>query len=67
VPRAAGEVPHHGVDDTEHLTEFPQRHGLPLEAGQGGADTALPEYMEKLPAMPRRTAAPASQVDVGRR
>jgi hypothetical protein len=48
VPREAGEVPHHGIDDAAHLKEFPSKHGLPLEAAQGGAQTALPEYEPKL-------------------
>ena len=55
VPRAAGEVPHHGIDDAAHVKEYPARHGLPLEATQGGAETALPDYQQKLPAMPRRS------------
>jgi hypothetical protein len=29
------------------LAEFPAMHGLPLEAAQGGAATALPEYVER--------------------
>jgi hypothetical protein len=52
VPRAPGDVPHHGIDELDHIREFPERHGLPVEAAQGGAHTALPEYMSQLPAMP---------------
>jgi len=52
VPHAPGEVPHHGIDDLAHIEEYPGRHGLPVEATQGGAETALPEYMSKLPRMP---------------
>jgi hypothetical protein len=48
VPRAVGEVPHHGVDDVAHLKEHPAKHRLPLEAAQGGPETALPEYEQKL-------------------
>jgi len=55
VPRTAGEVPHHGINEAAHLKEFPAKHDLPLEAAQGGSETALPEYQQKLPTMPRRT------------
>jgi hypothetical protein len=32
--------------------EFAERHGIPEEAAAGGAATALPEYMAKLPSLP---------------
>lgn len=54
VPHAPGEVPHHGLDDLAHIREYPEKHGLPVEATQGGAETALPEYMSKLPRMPKK-------------
>jgi hypothetical protein len=59
VPHEAGYVPHHGLDDMAHTREYAQKHGLPVEATRGGADTALPEYTAKLPSMPKTTAAPA--------
>jgi hypothetical protein len=59
VPHEAGYVPHHGLDDTAHTREYAQKHGLPYEATRGGAETALPEYMSKLPSMPKASAAPA--------
>jgi hypothetical protein len=52
VPREAGEVPHHGIDDVPATREFAERHGIPEEAAAGGAATALPEYMAKLPSLP---------------
>lgn len=58
VPRAAGEVPHHGIDDPPPTREYADKHGLPVEAARGGAETALPEFALKLPAMPRTTPAP---------
>jgi hypothetical protein len=67
VPRTAGEVPHHGIDEAAHLKEFPAKHGLPLEATQGGAETALPEYQQRLPAMPSRTQPSAPQGGGGNR
>jgi hypothetical protein len=59
VPHEAGYVPHHKLDDVAHTREYAQKHGLPFEATRGGADTALPEYMLKLPSMPKVTAPPA--------
>jgi hypothetical protein len=59
VPHEAGYVPHHGLEDTAHTREFAQKYGLPYEATRGGAETALPEYMSKLPSMPKATTAPA--------
>ena len=59
VPHEAGYVPHHGLEDTAHTREYAQKYGLPYEAMRGGAETALPEYMSKLPSMPKPTAAPA--------
>jgi hypothetical protein len=47
VVRPAGFVPHHLPGKNPFLAEFPMMHGLPLEAAQGGAATALPEYMER--------------------
>jgi hypothetical protein len=58
VPREAGDVPHHRLDDVSPTKEYAQKHGLPVEAAQGGAETALPEYTSKLPSMPKTTAAP---------
>jgi hypothetical protein len=45
-------VPHHGIDDVPATREFAERHGIPEEAAAGGAATALPEYMAKLPSLP---------------
>ena len=59
VPHEAGYVPHHKLDEVAHTREYAQKHGLPFEATRGGAETALPEYMSKLPSMPKVTATPA--------
>jgi hypothetical protein len=53
VPRAAGDVPHHGIDDVPATREFAEKHKLPEEAAAGGAATALPEFMTKLPSLPQ--------------
>jgi hypothetical protein len=55
VPRAAGDVPHHGIDAVPPTVEFAERHGLPEVAAEGGAATALPEFMDELPSLPRVT------------
>jgi hypothetical protein len=52
VPREAGEVPHHRIDDPAPTKEFAADHGVPEEAAAGGAATALPEFMAKLPSLP---------------
>jgi hypothetical protein len=62
VPHDAGYVPHHSLDDPSPSLEFGRKHGLPVDAARGGAQTALPEYMSTLPSMPvvppARTPAP---------
>ena len=55
VPRAAGEIPHHSLDDAPPTREFSTKYGLPEEAAAGGAATSLPEFMLKLPSLPRLT------------
>ncbi len=47
VVRPAGYVPHFLPGMNPFITEFATRHGLPLEATRGGAETALPEFMDK--------------------
>jgi hypothetical protein len=47
VIRPAGFVPHFLPGANPFLREFAERHGLPYEATRGGAETALPEYMER--------------------
>ena len=48
VVRPEGFVPHHLPGKNPFLSEFATMHGLPFEATQGGAATALPEYAERL-------------------
>jgi hypothetical protein len=48
VDLAEGYVPHFLPGKNPFLTEFAETHGLPFEATQGGAQTALPEYAEAL-------------------
>lgn len=65
IPRARGEVPHHQPGDDAHVAEFAEKHGLPVDATRGGAETALPEFMSTLPSLPRRTLVPASELPEG--
>ena len=46
VDRKPGIVPNHRMGDNPFLHEFADRYHLPFEATRGGADTALPEYMQ---------------------
>lgn len=57
VPREPGKIPHHTLDDVPPTREFAMKYGIPEEAAAGGAETALPEYMAKLPSLPRLTPA----------
>ena len=47
VPRAKGVVPHNPMGDLEESKEYAGRHGISLEAAQGGPQTALPEFMDR--------------------
>jgi hypothetical protein len=55
IPRPKGEVPHNPFRDHSTSAEFAKRYNIPLEAVQGGAETALPEYLDELAA--RKAAA----------
>jgi hypothetical protein len=48
VERPEGYVPHFLPGKNPFITEFATTHGIPFEAAMGGAETALPEYQEKL-------------------
>lgn len=52
VERPQGSVPHHLPGTNPFLEEFPARHGIPMDAAQGGAETMYPEYILKLKALP---------------
>jgi hypothetical protein len=47
--RPEGVVPHFLPGQNPFLEEFARAHRLPYEATRGGAETALPEYAEKIP------------------
>jgi hypothetical protein len=48
VLREPGDVPHFLPGQNPFIGEFAETHGLPFEATRGGAETALPEYVERL-------------------
>ena len=48
VAQPEGYVPHYLPGQNPFLREFAESHDLPYEATRGGAETALPEYAEKL-------------------
>jgi hypothetical protein len=48
IVRAPGAVPHYLPGQNPFVAEFAQLNGLPPEAARGGAQTALPEYAERL-------------------
>jgi len=44
----SGVVPHYLPGQNPYIREFAERYGIPFEATLGGAETALPEYQERL-------------------
>lgn len=67
IDRAKGQVPHYLPGTNPYTTEFATRHGIPVGATQGGAETMYPEFRAKLktlPAPPPRQA-PARQASGG--
>jgi hypothetical protein len=48
IERPRGAVPHHLPGTNPYLTEFAAKHGLPVEAARGGAETMYPEYLSRL-------------------
>jgi hypothetical protein len=62
VPRDKGVVPNHLPGANHAAEEFAAKHQIPVEAALGGAETALPEFIQKMktlkvPAQPAPTAA----------
>jgi hypothetical protein len=51
VPREKGVVPHHLPGESTASAEYAAKHHLPVEAVKGGAETALPEYAQKMKTM----------------
>jgi hypothetical protein len=48
IERPRGTVPHHLPGTNAFLEEYAERHGVPLEAARGGAQTMYPEYAREL-------------------
>ena len=43
-----GDVPHWLPGENPYIRDFAEEHGLTLEAAMGGAETALPEFQERM-------------------
>jgi hypothetical protein len=50
--RPVGWVPSHLPGTNPWLNEYAEKHGFPVPAVRGGAETMYPEYQQKLSAMP---------------
>ena len=61
VPHPKGYVAYHLPGENPWLTEFASRHGIPVEAARGGAETMYPEYQEKMAKMPRPPKLPENK------
>jgi glyoxylase-like metal-dependent hydrolase (beta-lactamase superfamily II) len=66
--RAPGDIPHHLPGENPMLSEYANAFSLPLDALRGGAETALPEFLDAgrtvpLPAGPATAARPAPAVN----
>lgn len=49
--------PHYLPGQNPFLHEFAEKHGIPIEAAMGGAETMYPEYRERLKELPPPSAA----------
>ena len=52
IDRPEGVIPHYLPGTNPYLTEWAEKHHLPLEAAKGGAETMYPEFMLKLKTLP---------------
>jgi hypothetical protein len=46
--RPRGTVPHYLPGANPYATEFAGKHGIPVEAARGGAETMYPDYLQRL-------------------
>jgi hypothetical protein len=61
VDRKPGIVPNHLMGNNPFLHEVADRYGLPFEVFRGGAEQALPEYMETIKALMAKMPKPATK------
>ena len=52
IDRPKGLVPHYLPGTNPYLTEYASKHGIPLQATQGGAETMYPEFRIKVKTLP---------------
>jgi hypothetical protein len=60
VPRPKGEVPNNLPGTNHAAEEFAAKHQIPVEAALGGAETALPEFIQKMKTLKVPAPAPAA-------
>jgi len=60
IPRAEGIVPMHLPGYNAMMDEWAVRHGVPVKASLGGADTQLPDYQDTMKTLPKNP--PLSQI-----
>jgi hypothetical protein len=48
IGRPRGTTPHYLPGTNPYLTEFAEKHGIPVDASRGGAGTMYPEYLPRL-------------------
>ncbi len=60
IVRPKGVVPNHLPGTNNAPEEYAAKHGMPVEAALGGAETALPEFAEKMKTMKVPPAPPAA-------
>jgi hypothetical protein len=58
IPRPRGTVPSHLPGQNLYRDEFAITYHVPIEAARGGAETALPEYQERMKKLPPNPPAP---------
>jgi hypothetical protein len=58
IPRPRGVIPSHLPGQNPFQEEFAIRNHIPVEAARGGAQTALPEYMEHMQTLPPNPPLP---------
>ena len=52
IDRPPGEIPHYLPGTNPYMTEFAVKHGIPVEATRGGAETMYPDFMQKMKTLP---------------
>jgi hypothetical protein len=67
IPRAAGVIPHNPFHYEGDVQEFAKRWNIPVEAVRGGAETALPEFLDELAAKKAAAGGAVAKTSAARR